>query len=103
MSFCFLRVRGDTNDVRASQETKINKGFNTPDKLINKYAPPHENDTPSYVNHVSGKLGVGPNDKVTANEETLTKLTDAIILHENGKNPYTQDQIKNAVKDAMKH
>lgn len=64
----------------------INKGRNTVSKLIHEYAPPFENDTNKYIEHVSKSLGLKPNDKITAiNSSFLLLLARAIITKENGK------------------
>lgn len=64
---------------------KIHKGYNTIQKIIERYAPPSENNTPSYVQAVSLSTGIGSQDKLTANFDTLKKLMRAVVSHENGK------------------
>ena len=64
-------------------------GLNTPREIINRWAPPTENDTGAYVNVVAQALGVGPDDPINVQDPaTMQKLRDAIIQHENGQNPY---------------
>ena len=55
-------------------------------EIIERWAPPNENDTASYVATVSRVLGVGPDDGVVDvyNFETMRDLVVAIIRHENG-------------------
>lgn len=63
-------------------------------KIINRWAPPNENNTDSYVNAVSGAVGVTPDHKLNVHDfDTLSKLVQAIIRHENGSQPYTEGQI----------
>lgn len=61
--------------------------------IINRWAPPNENDTAAYVEHVAGKLGVdarlGHVD--VTDYETCRVLVEAIIRHENGPNRATAD------------
>jgi hypothetical protein len=59
-------------------------------KIINRWAPPVENDTGAYVAAVAKSCGVGPDDPVDCDEiSIMLPLVKAIITHENGKNPYS--------------
>ena len=51
----------------------INKGKNTITKLINEYAPPHENNTKAYINSVSKSVGLMP-------DTIITKVDAAFLL-----------------------
>ncbi len=59
-------------------------GMNTIEKLITKYAPPHENNTKVYINVVAKAVGIAPNEKIPMSKEALRKLFIAITKHENG-------------------
>lgn len=62
-----------------------NYGLDTVQGLINRYAPPSENLTGSYVAFVSDQLGVNPTDRINvADPHVLSQLVEAIIKHENG-------------------
>lgn len=63
---------------------RLNSNVDTVRAIINRWAPPVENNTDAYVDHVSSVLGVSPDDELTLNNETLIKLSQAIALHENG-------------------
>jgi len=90
--------------IARSLETNINGGRNnTINKLIKKWSPPIENDTEAYQKAVSRDVEIGRNKVLQADEKTLTKLTKAIIHHENGRVLYSDAEITAAVKDAMKH
>lgn len=67
------------------------QGFDTVEKIINRWAPPVENDTGAYVNAVANRIGVYPGQVLDAS--FLPPLIDAIILHENGQQPYSNDLI----------
>ena len=71
--------------------------------MISRWAPPSENDTDSYIHHVCKMVGVGRHDTVTlAEEPTLfAAMVRAIILHENGKQPYSDKKIAKGIKLAM--
>ncbi len=60
--------------------------LNTIEGIINRWAPPIENDTEAYINFVSSK--VGKNSSEVLNEEDYISLVQAIIHMENGEQPY---------------
>ena len=64
-------------------------GLNTVRKIINRWAPPVENDTEAYVNSVAKQVGVDA-DKVidVTDSRVMIPLLEAIITHENGSQPY---------------
>lgn len=73
-------------------------GLNTVRGLINRYAPPVENDTNSYVNAVAGSLGVSPDASLNLSDPAiLLPLVKAIIKHENGRVIYADAQITSAL------
>jgi hypothetical protein len=61
------------------------RGFDTPAEIIGRWAPRQENgaSTGNYVNSVSGRLGIGPNDTVPANR--YGDLVSAMSDFENGR------------------
>lgn len=61
------------------------KGLNTVESIINRWAPPSENDTGSYAKTVASRLGVKPNEKIDLNDpDTLAGLSSAMAGVENG-------------------
>ena len=60
-------------------------GLRTVRDIIDRWAPPHENDTESYIKSVSKKISVGADDYFVLDREKLLQLTAAIIRHENGR------------------
>ncbi len=77
-------------------------GLNTVQGIINRWAPPNENNTSSYVNVVAKALGVNPTDKLNMRDPAvMAKLASSIIQHENGQNPYTAEQINAGVNMAL--
>ena len=77
-------------------------GLNTVQGIIDRWAPPGENDTGSYVNHVAGSLGVGKDAALNLDDqECLEALCKAIILHENGRVIYSDAIIAQAVESAI--
>ena len=81
------------------------RGVQTVPQIINTWAPPngvepltgetYTNNTTSYINNVLSKTKLRPSDKVTADKYAV--LIDAIIKHENGQQPYTEQQIKTGI------
>lgn len=56
--------------------------------IINRWAPPVENDTGSYVSHVASQMGIRSDAPIDLmNQSTLASLMAAIGTHENGGLP----------------
>lgn len=69
--------------------------------IINRYAPPVENDTGSYVYSVCLKLGVRPDTPINVSEPgIMINLLKSIIRHENGEQPYSDDLLTKAMEMA---
>lgn len=64
----------------------ISKGYNTIDKIVNRYAPSVENDTKKYVAFVVGFTGWNKDQRIEITKENLFLLWDAIIAKETGLN-----------------
>ena len=68
--------------------------------IVIKYAPPAENKTKAYIDHVGKMCGVDPYATVDV-KSILHKLVPAIIEHENGQQPYTEQQIDAGIQMAL--
>lgn len=79
------------------------QGIDTVNDIINRWAPPGDNnDTSAYVKVVCAQLGVHPDQQIdVSNPDTLSALCSAIIKHENGDQPYTKEQIGSGVSAAL--
>ena len=90
------------NGIRAAMKLMLtyrNKyGLYTVAGIINRWSPPIENDTQSYINNVSSKLGVDPNSMLSL--DAYPQLIEAMIYHENGSAPFSIAQINQGVKAA---
>jgi hypothetical protein len=77
-------------------------GINTITGAITRWAPGTENNTAAYIADVVERTGI-PGDEVIdfQNEEILDKIVTAIIWHENGECPYTEQQISDGVDAAL--
>lgn len=61
---------------------------NTLGEIINRWAPPSENDTAKYIADVEHRTGMTADQNVNYPDD-LPKLIAAIIYHEQGSNPFT--------------
>lgn len=77
-------------------------GLRTPRGIINRWAPPAENDSLAYAKAFGDALGVGIDEVIDLHRATtLAAATMAIIQHENGKQPYPAAMIAAAVTEAL--
>ena len=61
-------------------------GLNTVRSIIDRWAPPNENNTEAYIAATATRMGVNSEDKLDLhNPFVLSKLVYAIICHENGE------------------
>lgn len=94
-----LGIRAMTKDIYGDF---ARKGKRTVRAITSEYAPPTENNTNAYVNTVAQALGVGPDDEIDlTDEQQMLKLVRAKIGVENGKNPYTDEQILAGIRSGM--
>lgn len=94
--FCIFK--GPTWGIRAMARTLIayqdTHGLNTVRGIIRRWAPPIENATSAYINHICKRLGVSDSDEINVHDyATMRQLVEAITLHENGVQPYSSAQI----------
>lgn len=75
-------------------------GLNTVNDIINRYAPPVENNTNAYAEHVAKYLGVGLHEKIDVRDRIFDLVT-VIIMHENGYNPYPTETLNRGVSMAL--
>lgn len=66
--------------------------LNTVQQIISRWAPPNENDTSSYIKSVSERTGLEPWEPLGVADYPL--LMAAITHHENGKQPYSNEQLQ---------
>ena len=68
-------------------ETYQNKhGLTTVADMINRWAPPNENNTSNYANFVAGQMGISPNQQIDLSENPALaqKMVQAMIKMEGG-------------------
>ncbi len=62
----------------------VNNGHNTIEKIINRFAPPIENNTASYIATVVRLTGIAKHIPIVLTESVLISLCKAILFVENG-------------------
>ena len=73
--------------------------INTVGGIIHRWAPPSENDTVSYIKHVAKSLKVDADEVINVKDNNIMlQLVKAIILHENGEQPYEDNLILKGIK-----
>lgn len=102
----FAKFETPEHGIRALGRNLISyqrQGIDTVGEIINRWAPPSDNnDTAAYIKAVCVQLGVTANQPLDAsNPDTLQALCAAIIKHENGSQPYSQDQLSTGVSAAL--
>lgn len=75
-------IRAMLKDIKNDM---VKDGKNTIRKLINEYAPPHENNTVAYINGVATKLFISPDTIISPTDKILKELGMSIAEIENGK------------------
>ena len=72
----------------------IGNGYNTIRKIVNKWAPPSENNTSSYVSNVASRTGIDADAVIGRNDrEKLCKIAWAMAWSENGRAPASMNDI----------
>lgn len=101
----FARFETPQHGIRALGRNLLSyqrQGFDTVNEIINRWAPPKENKTDKYIEAVCGQLGVKPDQPIDAsNPDVLKALCAAIIHHENGSQPYSDQELSGGVSAAL--
>ncbi|HCB0642886.1 TPA: hypothetical protein MYL57_002872 [Klebsiella variicola subsp. variicola] len=78
------------------------RGNNTPGGIIHTYAPSSENNTRAYIDDVTSRTRYGADQRLDLhNPEVLKALMASMIQHEQGSQPYTEEQLKKAIQSAI--
>lgn len=102
----FFTFKTPTFGIRALAKVLTNYGkkhkLSTISEVINRWAPPEENDTQSYIDAVCYRLGCGENVPIELRCTGIIELlVRAIIYHENGQQPYADSVILTAIHSGM--
>jgi len=65
-------------------------------KIIDRWAPPNENNTTAYINTVAKRSCIGPDEKIAFEKVAISKITEAISFVESGSAWITMEQIDKA-------
>jgi len=75
------------------------RDLDTVRKIIQRWAPPSENDTYAYILDVARHAKFGADEPLNLNDDNvLGALVIAIIRHENGSQPYSGLQIVSGIR-----
>ena len=76
--------------------------IDTVQEVIDRWAPPFENDSDAYAARVREALDVEKGEKIDISDpEILRELAEAIIHHENGEQPYSEATLRAGVDMAL--
>lgn len=97
----FCRFQSPEYGIRAIykllQTYQRKYGLNSVAAIINKYAPPVENNTTGYIRRAANDIGVAVLDKInTHDKKTGIALATAIVGVELGYQPYGADAFERA-------
>ena len=77
------------------------QGYDSIEKIINRWAPPNENDTAAYIQSVSSATGIPPTQSIDLTDpDVLASLSEAIGYHETGTR-YDPEVYKTGVSRAL--
>lgn len=84
----FVTFDSPESGVRALGKNLLSygrQGYDSIEKIINRWAPPNENDTQSYIDSVVAATGIPATQSLDlSNPDTLSSLAQAISFHETG-------------------
>lgn len=104
----FLQFDTEKSGIRATARnlrTYQSNGFNTLDKIINRWAPVADgNDTEAYIRDLEQRLGIGRDEvlDLRGDDELMLRVVKAIFNHELGSVPYSDSMIANAINSAKR-
>jgi hypothetical protein len=62
------------------------RGLNTIDQIVSRWAPPSENNTPAYIQAVAQRVGVSPNQEIDLSDPNIMRrLVNAMSVQEVGR------------------
>lgn len=94
----FVTFDSPESGVRALGKNLLSygrQGYDSIEKIINRWAPPNENDTQAYIDSVVAATGIPATQSLDlSNPDTLSSLAQAISFHETGSryNPEVYQQ-----------
>lgn len=88
--------------ANANLDSYAAKGVNTVAKIVSRWSPPNENDTPALIANMAKRTGFDPNQPLDmASPEVRASLLRGLIQQETGTAPFEAGQIKDALGGNM--
>jgi len=99
-------IFSSANDGLAAMSRQLqlygSRGNNTPYGIIHTYAPNSENNTQAYINAVTKDTGFGSHENLDLSDPAVLKrMMTAMIRHENGSQPYSENDIDSGINTSM--
>lgn len=83
--------------IKLIRDTYIGRdGLNTVASILQKYAPSFENPTGTYIQTVANNAGVGTNEPLNTDQNTMRRLIQSMANFENGVTDAIPDPVFNA-------
>lgn len=100
----FVTFDSPESGVRALGKNLLSygrQGYDSIEKIINRWAPPNENDTKAYIDSVVAATGIPATQSLDlSNPDTLSALAQAISFHETGSR-YNPEVYQKGVERAL--
>ncbi len=100
----FVTFDSPESGVRALGKNLLSygrQGYDSIEKIINRWAPPNENDTKAYIDSVVAATGIPATQSLDlSNPDTLSALAKAISFHETGSR-YNPEVYQKGVERAL--
>ncbi len=100
----FVTFDSPESGVRALGKNLLSygrQGYDSIEKIINRWAPPNENDTKAYIDSVVAATGIPATQSLDlSNPDTLSSLAQAISFHETGSR-YDPEVYQKGVERAL--
>lgn len=100
----FVTFDSPESGVRALGKNLLSygrQGYDSIEKIINRWAPPNENDTKAYIDSVVAATGIPATQSLDlSNPDTLSALAQAISFHETGSR-YNPEVYQRGVERAL--
>ena len=68
--------------------------------LVSRFAPPSENETQSYIDYISGQLGIDPDAEIDLSDPAMRSRILAPMAKIESRTEYTPDQITGMIEQA---
>lgn len=92
-------IKGIRAAARILKNYRDKYGLVSVASIVNRWAPPVENDTASYIKSVAKKVLVDANQPLS--DSDYPNLIRAMIYHENGQQPYAPDIINQGFNEGF--